>query len=197
MYIIQLQYAHYRMFYSCLRLQQACHAAGIAHRDLKADNLLLREDRRGPQKQGNAHGTLWISDFGLSKRFQDLSDSNGEVLLETPCGTLKYAAPEIFKKMAYEPKAIDIWACGVILHTMVAGKFPWTEATEACSGYSSYLQRDGEFAWPYWLSTGLLDLLQGMLLVDPGHRWSVEQALQCEWCLPLPGDSCGEALIPM
>lgn len=41
--------------------------------------------------------------------------------LETFCGTYPYLAPEVLLQLPYEPEPSDIWSCGVILVTMLAG----------------------------------------------------------------------------
>lgn len=82
----------------------------VAHRDLKPENILL--DRNKMVK---------IADFGLSNLMRD-----GK-LLRTHCGSLNYAAPEIIAKTSYEGTAVDVWSCGVILFTMLAGSLPFDE----------------------------------------------------------------------
>jgi 5'-AMP-activated protein kinase catalytic alpha subunit len=82
----------------------------VAHRDLKPENILL---------DGNK--MVKIADFGLSNLMRD-----GK-LLRTHCGSLNYAAPEIIGKQSYEGTAVDVWSCGVILFTMLAGSLPFDE----------------------------------------------------------------------
>jgi len=63
----------------------AVHAAGLVHRDVKPANLLL-----------DAHGAVWVTDFGLAKLIdQDGLTSTGDIL-----GTLQYMAPESFENRA-------------------------------------------------------------------------------------------------
>ena len=67
------------------------HAIGVAHRDIKLENILITSG-------DNAK----LSDFGLCKQ-----QSNGNLLLTT-CGTLVYAAPEIVKEEPYDGLKSDI-----------------------------------------------------------------------------------------
>merc|ERR1712166_1632668 len=99
---------------------EACHAVGIAHRDLKPENLLLRETQA--HNVMPADGVLLISDFGLSNWFK--SQATGSIHeLSTPCGSAKYAAPEIIGGIGtYAPSCIDIWSCGVILWVVMCGE---------------------------------------------------------------------------
>lgn len=93
------------------------HSNGILHRDLKADNLLLETD-----------GTCKISDFGISKKSQDIYSNNAEMSMQ---GTVFWMAPEVIhsivedKKQGYSAK-VDIWSLGCVVLEMLAGKRPWS-----------------------------------------------------------------------
>ena len=73
------------------------HSNNIIHRDLKADNLLLEVD-----------GTCKISDFGISKRSNDIYANNANMSMQ---GTIFWMAPEVIDSMVegYSAK-IDIWS---------------------------------------------------------------------------------------
>lgn len=93
------------------------HSNGIIHRDLKADNLLLETD-----------GTCKISDFGISKKSQDIYSNNAEMSMQ---GTVFWMAPEVIhnivedKKQGYSAK-VDIWSLGCVVLEMFAGQRPWS-----------------------------------------------------------------------
>ena len=82
----------------------------VCHRDLKPENILLDDNK-----------IVKIADFGLSNLMKD-----GK-LLKTSCGSLNYAAPEIIGHRYYEGTSLDVWSCGVILFTMLAGSLPFDE----------------------------------------------------------------------
>ena len=90
------------------------HSKGIAHRDLKLENLLFDKNQN-----------LKIADFGLCNKMRD-----GESLL-TACGSPDYAAPEILKHEAYDGAKIDAWSSGVILYTMLYGDLPFSGQNQA------------------------------------------------------------------
>lgn len=80
------------------------HVAGIVHRDLKAENLLLTKDLK----------IVKIADFGFSNYFTPDS------LLSTWCGSPPYAAPELFEGRHYNGPKVDIWSLGVVLYVLVS-----------------------------------------------------------------------------
>ena len=84
------------------------HQNYICHRDLKPENILINE-----------HKILKIIDFGLSNSYKY------NKLLETPCGSPCYAAPEMLLGNKYNGLQIDIWSVGIILYAMVHGFLPF------------------------------------------------------------------------
>jgi tetratricopeptide (TPR) repeat protein len=92
----------------------ALHAAGVVHRDVKPENLLLAEDRR-----------LRIMDFGIAKAAgpDATLTSEGQFL-----GSVRYAAPEQYEARAVGPAA-DLYALGVVLYELVVGRPPFEGAS--------------------------------------------------------------------
>eukprot|EP00727_Mastigamoeba_balamuthi_P014032 m51a1_g9251 putative myosin light chain kinase (1076) ;mRNA; f:17052-21592 len=80
--------------------------AGVAHRDLKLENVLL-----------TSCGTVKISDFGFSKHCQSL-------LMRSVVGTPSYMAPEIIAGAQYSYEC-DVWSVGVIVFILLSGTFPF------------------------------------------------------------------------
>eukprot|EP00759_Apiculatamorpha_spiralis_P006773 PhF_6_TR1401/c0_g1_i1/m.2431/K13303/SGK2; serum/glucocorticoid-regulated kinase 2 len=93
------------------------HKEGIMYRDLKPENILLCT-------QGHAH----LSDFGLSKLFEDRDDA--EFRTSSVVGSPLYIAPEVLRKEAYTT-AVDYWAFGILLYRMLSGVVPFTGASQA------------------------------------------------------------------
>ncbi len=85
-----------------------CHAKNIIHRDIKLDNILL----------DNEHNVK-IIDFGFSINVAQ------DKCLSIFCGTPCYMSPEIVSKQQYKGPPSDVWALGIVLYTLLCGKFPF------------------------------------------------------------------------
>ncbi|KAF8527883.1 kinase-like protein [Hysterangium stoloniferum] len=91
------------------------HLRGVLHRDLKADNILL-----------DPSGICKISDFGISKRSDDIYDN--DAAFTAMQGSIFWMAPEVLhnNKQGYNAK-IDIWSLGCLVLEMWAGRRPWNQ----------------------------------------------------------------------
>ncbi len=108
-----------------LRAVHVAHAKGIIHRDLKPDNIFLVD-------QDDQHDFVKLLDFGISK-IVDIDQEIASTKLTTTgvvMGTPLYMAPEQAMGVSTDHKA-DVYACGVILYEMLAGKPPFDGATYA------------------------------------------------------------------
>ncbi|XP_021356238.1 uncharacterized protein LOC110452193 [Mizuhopecten yessoensis] len=74
------------------------------------ENIMLDEKKKN----------IKIVDFGLSNTF------NPNELMKTHCGSLEYAAPELFSPAGKYGPEIDIWSIGIVLYAIVVGKLPFT-----------------------------------------------------------------------
>ncbi len=90
------------------------HRRGVLHRDIKPSNLLL-----------DAHGTAWVTDFGLAKfeGSENLTETNDLV------GTLRYMAPERFDGKS--DARCDIYSLGVSLYEMLALRPAFDDSNQA------------------------------------------------------------------
>ena len=87
----------------------AAHAAGIAHRDLKPENVMVLPD-----------GRVKLLDFGLARWV----DAGGVTEEGMAVGTAAYMAPEQLRGLR-TTTAVDLWALGVVLYEMLAGRRPF------------------------------------------------------------------------
>ena len=89
------------------------HEMGVAHRDLKPENLLL-----------TTHGALKITDFGNGECFRMAWEREAHMTAGL-CGSAPYIAPEEYTDKEFDPRAVDVWACGVIYMAMRTGRHLW------------------------------------------------------------------------
>ncbi|XP_058449629.1 ovarian-specific serine/threonine-protein kinase Lok isoform X2 [Malaya genurostris] len=146
------------------------HAKGITHRDLKPDNILLRDS--------NEETLLKVSDFGLSKFVQ--KDS----VMRTLCGTPLYVAPEVLMtggRGSYTRK-VDIWGLGVVLFTMLSGTLPFSD-DYGSPAVEQIKRAKFTFRHRSWksVSSQAKKLIYDILTVDPNNRPSIDDILSSTW----------------
>jgi serine/threonine protein kinase len=108
------------------------HSMGLAHRDLKLDNVVVSE-----------HGIMKIIDFGSAHVFKypfesSIVPASGKLGLfgmyqwgrstnsDTGIvGSDPYLAPEVYDEKKYDPQAVDIWSLAIIYCCMTLRRFPW------------------------------------------------------------------------
>ncbi|NSC21213.1 Stk1 family PASTA domain-containing Ser/Thr kinase [Streptomyces albus subsp. chlorinus] len=93
----------------------AAHRAGLVHRDVKPENVLIGDD-----------GRVKVADFGLVRAV----DSQTSATTDSILGTVSYLAPEQIEDGAATPRT-DLYACGVMLYEMLTGSKPHSGATPA------------------------------------------------------------------
>jgi len=165
-----------------------CHISGVAHRDLKLENVLLNEQ-----------GVIKVIDFGLSHVYPRGADGNVDrsTRLHDVCGSKSYAAPEVLANLSegYDGYAADMWSLGVSIFAMLSGFFPLDEATANDWRFPKLLetQRRGgsAIATVYqWykrpvnhLSPEVRHMIDGLLAIDPRKRMTMEQLRSHPWIL--------------
>ncbi|KAI9804401.1 MAG: hypothetical protein M1825_001300 [Sarcosagium campestre] len=206
------------LFKQLLRGVTYLHNHGIAHRDVKLENLLMTND-----------GHLKITDFGVSEVF--CGDHPGvragggvcgknmkECRRCAPgiCGSLPYIAPEVLEKDGdYDPRPLDVWSCAIVYFMMRFKGSPWASAERKDANYARFLKGWADFGAkkPEQLITddsglpkvgrcffeglesqGMRRLLLRMLHPVPHKRIAIQDALNDRWlktiecCSPEPDD---------
>ncbi|XAR57315.1 Non-specific serine/threonine protein kinase [Bertholletia excelsa] len=133
-----------------------CHQNGVAHRDIKPQNLLLDENRN-----------LKISDFGLAA----LPEQQRNGLVHTACGTPAFVAPEVVVRRGYDGAAADAWSCGVIFFLFLTGDLPFDDSNLRTM-YRQIQRRELNF--PSWISKQSKSLIRQLLDPNPNTRMSIE-----------------------
>ncbi|KAL3057555.1 hypothetical protein OYC64_007926 [Pagothenia borchgrevinki] len=126
------------------------HDLGIIHRDVKMENILLSDQ-----------GHLRLSDFGLAQRLK----RGGRAF--TICGTIQYMAPEVLSGGPYN-HAADWWSFGVMLFSLVTGKFPVPAEPDHISMFKKV--KDFPYILPETFSSALISLLTELLCKTPVNR---------------------------
>ncbi|AIS00061.1 serine/threonine-protein kinase [Streptomyces glaucescens] len=130
---------------------EAAHAAGILHRDVKPDNVLLgRYDR------------VVLTDFGIAQieGETNLTDTGGFV------GSPEYIAPE--RVLGRRPgPAADLWSLGVVLYTATEGVSPFRRSNTPATLQAVL---NATPAPPASAQGPLADAINGLLRKDPAHR---------------------------
>jgi hypothetical protein len=133
------------------------HRQGVIHRDVKPSNVIVLDD-----------GTVKVVDFGVA-RFDGgtVLTRSGEVM-----GTPAYMAPEQFTDDALDHR-VDVWAVGVILYELVAGRRPFEGTTVGSLVYRIVHTRPPELdRVGLELPSGLVEIIERAMAKDPVARFA-------------------------
>ncbi|EER18218.1 calcium/calmodulin-dependent protein kinase 2, putative [Perkinsus marinus ATCC 50983] len=159
-----------------LRAVKSLHCNGIVHRDISLENTLLHDD-----------GSVRVIDFGQAVLLNNPEGPtpNTPLLHSGRAGKAYYRAPEMYHGH-YLGAPADLFAAGVMLFIMTVGTPPWNQASVADARFR-YVAKFGVVklltSWQkaQLMSPELLDLLGGLMCVDPEKRMTVDEALDHPW----------------
>jgi Protein kinase domain len=166
----------------------------VVHRDIKPENCL--QDMSSSDSSANG-GNVLLCDFGMAdfihnERSHMLEDEHGANIGPSQTstsiqGSLAYTAPELINtNHTVYSTAADMWAFGCTMYTLLTGDLPFqhefqprlimmiskgdydTEALMSCPA----VQESGH---------SVIELVKGCLTLHPDERWTISQALECEW----------------
>lgn len=183
------------------------HANGIAHRDIKLENLLITKDSK-----------LKITDFGVSEVFTgthpgvresggQCGQNMGDIRLCSPgiCGSEPYIAPEVLaKKESYDARLLDVWSSAIVMIYLTFGGAIWNRAERSpdnthynklVEGWEKWYVKhpdsdacitDSDYPKCYALDVGvtppaLRRLLLQMLNPDPRKRITIDEVINNRW----------------
>jgi serine/threonine protein kinase len=144
-----------RIFAQMLKGLCYLHENGVAHRDLKPDNVLLDGKRNAK-----------LADFGFSRRV------DGNLLMATPCGSPTYVAPEILLGQDYDGFKADIWSLGVVLYVLETGYYPWSARNDVQLFHQI---TTASYEVPDTISPEIREMIQACLQLDPEKRPSAQE----------------------
>lgn len=142
------------------------HNAGIAHRDIKLENILYIHDQKR---------VLFI-DLVMGHHYYDSKHYSG--------GTLSYAAPELFYDdiIVHDWRYIDIWSLGIVIYAIVFCGLPWNNSID-CLLYKKYYNKIQRFKTIYYwghydISSIYKILLSKTLEIDYTKRANINELLE-------------------
>jgi hypothetical protein len=145
------------------------HSHNILHRDIKGANLLVSRD-----------GTVKLSDFGCSKKYED--PVNQSEMLTSVRGSLPWMAPEVLKQSGYGRKA-DIWSIGCLALEMLTGRQPWPAFDNHIEAIMKIAMSTDLPEVPASLTPDAISFISCCLQRDPKSRRTAEELLQHPFCL--------------
>lgn len=144
------------------RFYIACVSQGLQHmhtnrviwRDLKLENCLVDE-----------HGYLKLTDMGIAKIVIGKT--------YTICGTADYFAPETLRQSGHD-RAVDWWACGVLLFMMVTGRSPF-DAPTVTQIYKNIMKGFSKVTFPENVPSDLMEVIKSLCRKKPEERITMQK----------------------
>ncbi|XP_026175420.1 serine/threonine-protein kinase 33 isoform X2 [Mastacembelus armatus] len=142
------------------------HKRDIVHRDLKLENILVKNP---PDKKVDGRINIKTHGVGILNIMMDI------------CGTLHYMAPEMLSNRGYSHWC-DVWSIGVVMYMLLCGEPPFV-STNKETLLEEIMNKEVTFTQPIWttVSDAAKSLLTCLLKEDPAYRMSANQLLENPW----------------
>lgn len=127
------------------------HKQSCVHRDLKLENILFDKNEN-----------VKLVDFGFTREYEGRTNH-----LQTFCGTICYAAPEMLKGEKYAGEKVDVWSLGIILYALLCGELPFDDDDDNVTR-TKILSEDPKF--PAHLPDEAVSLIKLLLSKRPFPR---------------------------
>lgn len=154
------------LFHQMVQAVAHCHTHGVVLRDLKLRKFVFKkEERTDVVLDGIEEGHILAMP--------------GDDNLNDKHGCPAYVSPEILLTSgSYSGKAADMWSLGVILYTMLVGRYPFHDSDPAALFTKIRL---GQYNVPESLSTQAKSMIYSLMRVDPSERLTAEEVLEHPW----------------
>lgn len=155
-----------RLFRQMCEVVKSCHEQGIVLRDLKLRKFVFADAERTHLRLESLEDAVVL-------------ENPNEDLLQDKRGCPAYVSPEILKaNTMYSGKAADMWSLGVILYTMVVGRYPFNDSEHA--SLFAKISR-GQFLVPDCLTSKARCMIRSLLRKEPEERILSEDILLHPW----------------
>src|ERR1700730_6659456 len=151
-----------RIIAQVCRALESAHAAGVVHRDLKPQNIML-----------DAKDRVYVMDFGIAHSLETPGMTQTGALMGTP----EYMSPEQAKGMKVDPRS-DLFALGIIFYEMLTGISPF----KADTALATLLKRTQERPQPpaevdATIPKAISDVVMKCLEIDRDHRYGTAREI--------------------
>ena len=137
------------------------HKLGIAHRDIKLENILIKKNYE-----------IKIIDFGFGMYNPE------NKLQKFFCGTPNYMPPEIAEKKPYNGQLADMWSLGILVYKIFCADFPFKGKDEK-DLYKSI--KTGKFTMANYTPDYARKIICSLIVLNPAKRMTCEEVLNSDW----------------
>ena len=156
-----------KIFTQLARAVSLSHKKGIAHLDIKLDNIMINPETFSTK----------LIDFGLCNFANKIN--NG--IFTYRVGSEEYWSPEMVAEEVtpYCGFKVDVWCLGMVLYCLLNASFPFDPKKRTSSVRTTGVHPTFRFFQP--ISTSAQDLIRKMLEVNPEERLSMPQVMNHPW----------------